>query len=95
MTRRQPPAIRVLLTKIPVGARRTIMGMTAFCASCAREIIDGPVLRGGWLYCSFSCAREPGAAFTAGREWARAWLGRRAVQGEDAPALPLRLEPAV
>jgi len=39
--------------------------MTAFCASCAGEIAGGPVLRAGWLYCSISCAREPGAALAA------------------------------
>ena len=44
--------------------------MSAFCASCACETGDGPVLRGGWLYCSFACAREPGASH-------RAWRGAR------------------
>ena len=32
-------------------------------------MVGGPVMRGGWFYCSFSCAREPGASN-------RAWHGR-------------------
>ena len=52
----------------PVATRK-MRPMTAFCASCAREMVGGPVMRGGWLYCSFSCAREPGASN-------RAWHGR-------------------
>jgi hypothetical protein len=51
--------------------------MTAFCASCAGEIVGGPVLRGGWLYCSIPCAREPGGAQS--RE-ARLPLPARAVE---------------
>jgi hypothetical protein len=33
-------------------------------------------MRGGWLYCSISCAREPGASN-------RAWHGRLQLRGED------------
>jgi hypothetical protein len=33
-------------------------------------------MRGGWLYCSISCAREPGASN-------RAWYGRLQLRGED------------
>src|SRR5205807_9766539 len=43
--------------------------MVAFCASCARETVGGAVLRGGWLFCSIECAREPGASSSA-------WQGR-------------------
>ena len=32
-------------------------------------MVGGAVLRGGWLFCSFSCARQPGASN-------RAWHGR-------------------
>jgi hypothetical protein len=48
--------------------------MIAFCASCARETVDGPVLRGGWLYCSLACAREPGASTLA---WQGSLQGRK------------------
>ena len=51
--------------------------MIAFCASCARETVDGPVLRGGWLYCSLACAREPGASTLA---WQGRLLGRKGEQ---------------
>jgi len=51
--------------------------MTAFCASCAGEIVGGPVLRGGWLFCSIPCAREPGAAQAPA---ARVPLGARAAE---------------
>jgi hypothetical protein len=34
--------------------------MISFCAACLREILDGPILRGGWLFCSIGCAHEPG-----------------------------------
>jgi len=54
----------------------TIRHMVTFCASCARETVGGPVMRGGWLYCSISCAREPGASN-------RAWHGRLQLGGED------------
>jgi hypothetical protein len=60
-------------------AMRNMRPMTAFCASCAREMVGGPVMRGGWLYCSFSCAREPGASN-------RAWHGRLKGRTEE-PAL--------
>jgi hypothetical protein len=33
-------------------------------------------MRGGWLYCSISCAREPGASN-------RAWFGRLQGRGEE------------
>lgn len=31
-----------------------------FCVACLREIVEGPILRGGWLFCSIGCAHEPG-----------------------------------
>ena len=34
--------------------------MIVFCAACLGEIADGPILRGGWLFCSIGCAHEPG-----------------------------------
>lgn len=33
---------------------------TGFCASCCGALDGGAVLRGGWIFCSLECAREPG-----------------------------------
>ncbi|HVD02430.1 MAG TPA: hypothetical protein VNG93_15015 [Candidatus Dormibacteraeota bacterium] len=34
--------------------------MIVFCAACLGEIVDGPNLPAGWLFCSSGCAHEPG-----------------------------------